>query len=542
MNNFTRKLKRDFNQWTLFTVSICFLISIPILSIAFYLFKGTGEMWSHIVNHFLFDYLKNSFILITLTGGITFIFGVSSAWIITHYNLKFNKYLRWIHLLPLTIPSYIVAYTYVGMFDNDGLFIRLLNFLGFSLKKIDFMNIYGLIWILSCSLYPYVYTSCLAMFESIPKSFKESSELLGVSKTKYFFKIVLPLAKPAIIGGLFLVSMEVLNDYGAAKYFGVQTFTTGIFRTWTMLEDLQSSIYLSALLVTIIFIINTAVKWKKKGKSYNLKNQTTPGTKTLKSYSFKTKTLCYIILFIPIVFGFIIPLSQLIYWAVLTFKNIFTIELLQVATESLTTALITTFFIMLSALFLIYSSKWNIIKKLNILTNLSTIGYVIPGAIIGIGVIRSSESIIIFFDNYLSMKVGVLFFGSIFILVYAYVFRFLAVAYNPLEANSLKLGKNMAESSYLLKKGKIKTLLNIELPILKPIILSTSLLVVIDILKELPLTLILKPYKLKTLAVRAYEYAEDERAAEAAIPALLLIGMICMLMFIINLINKRISK
>lgn len=515
-------------------------ISIPVFAIVIYLFAGTGEMWGHIVKNFLFDYIKNSLFLILGTGVLCFLFGTSTAWIVCNYDFPFRKYIEWLLFLPLAIPSYIVAYAYVGVLGNGGSLMLFLQSLGLPIQKIEMMNMFGLIWVLSCSLYPYVYAGTRAMFKSFPKSIRESSQLLGVSNRRYFFSVALPLASPAIIGGLFLVFMEVLNDYGAAKYYGINTFTTGIFRTWTALEDLQSAIYLSAILVILVLAINGLVHWQRSKKSYALKlnkaQQNQKQRKELKGF----KKFGYLsVIAVPILFGFILPVAQLLYWAFLTYEKMLNAELFWIALQSFGVALTAAFFIIITALSLTYFSRWNHLNGFHIFKKISTIGYVLPGAIIGIGIIRSSQSIIDFFSNTFSLQIGYLFYGSSIVLIYAYVFRFLAVAFNPLEANSLKLGKNLSESSYLLGISKIKTLFKIELPLLKNTLISAFLLVFIDTLKELPLTLILKPYNLQTLAVKAYEYADDERVAEAALPALVLIFVIILLMIFLNIWDKK---
>ncbi|MFT6358624.1 MAG: iron(III) transport system permease protein [Saprospiraceae bacterium] len=519
------------------------LIAIPLLAIIVYLFFGVGEMWQHIVSHFLLDYVKNSFVLLLGTGVLCFLFGTSTAWIIANYEFRFRKWIEWLLFLPLAIPSYIVAYAYVGLLGNGGTLIRGSQALGIPIEKVEMMNIYGLIWVLSCSLYPYVYGSVSAMFKSFPTRIREASYLLGASSWRYFFSIALPLASPAIIGGLFLVFMEVLNDYGAAKYYGIQTFTTGIFRTWTMLEDLQSAVYLSALLVVIVFIINGLIRWQRGEKSYVLKDIAAKQQNAQrKSWCGSQKILFPLILGTPILFGLILPVGQLLYWAFLTFETMFTAELFSIALQSLGLAFVATFFIVITALILIFFSRWNHVKSIRLIQKIATIGYVIPGAIIGIGIMRSSQTFINFFADTLHLKIGFLFYGSSVILIYAYVFRFLAVAFNPLESNSLKLGKYLSESSYLLGRSKFKTLFKIELPLLRNVLISTFLLVFIDILKELPLTLILKPYHLQTLAIKTYEYADDERVAEAAIPALLLILIIVLLLILIKFLDRFFRK
>jgi iron(III) transport system permease protein len=516
-------------------VTMGILLGIPLFSIAINLFGGVGDMWSHILEYFLFEYISNSAYLLAGTGVICSLLGVSTAWIINKYEFKYRKLISWLLYMPLAIPSYIVAYTYVGLFGNGGSLILILQKLGFGIQKIEFMNTLGLIWVLSISLYPYVYGSLRAMFSNYPHTLRDAAYLLGANENKYFFKIALPMASPALIASLFLVFMEVLNDYGAAKYYGINTFTTGIFRTWTALEDLSSAIYLSAILLVLVFALMRLNRWMRSRRSYafKIKANTTQESRRVKLEG-KRKYVVYSILSIPILFGLVFPLGQLIHWASLNMEALYSSELWEVAFQSVSLASVSAVLILLFALMLLYLSKWNYIKSLNFFSRIPAIGYVLPGAIIGIGIIRSSQGIINFFQNQFDLQMGYLFYGSSFVLIYAYIFRFMAVAYNPIEASSLKLGKGLSESSYLLGANRWKTIFKIDFPLLKPVILSTFLLVFIDLMKELPLTLILKPYDLNTLALNAYAYADDERLVEAAWPALLLVAMIGVLMVILN--------
>ena len=531
-----KHFKRDFNKWTVLIVAVSLFLAIPVFSILISLFRGNGEMWEHITTYFLFDYIKNSIILIFGTGLLTFTIGTSSAWIISRYTFRYKKIIEWLLFMPLAIPSYIVAYTYVGLIGNGGTFIEILRDFGFSVIRVEMMNIYGLIWVLSFSLYPYVYAGTRTIFQSYPSQLKHTASLLGVSNKKYFFSVALPLASPAIIGGLFLVFMEVLNDYGAAKYYGVSTFTTGIFRTWTALEDLQSSIYLSAILVILVFILVLIVKWLRGRRSYNLTQTNTnqKSTDNRVKISGLKKILYLGILLIPILFGFILPLIQLVIWGIQTFDSMFNNDLIILGLESLSLGLSTALLVVFLACLLIYLSKWNYLKQFNVFSKIATLGYVIPGAIIGVGIIRTSKSLTDLFSFQFDFEIGHLVYNSILVLIYAYLFRFIAVAYNSIEGNTLKIGNNLSESSYLLGYGKIKTFFKIDFPLLRSALLSSFILVLIDVMKELPLTLILKPYNLSTLAVRAYEYAEDERVAEAALPALLLIFLIGTMITLLN--------
>ena len=540
MHTYFKHIKRDFSQWSIYTLAIGLFIAIPLLAIVVYLFYGVGEMWGHVTTYFLKDYIINSLILLFGTGILCFFIGTANAWIISNYNFPGRKLAEWLLFLPLAIPSYIVAYTYVGLLGNGGSLVLLFQSSGLPIQKVEMMNIYGLIWVLSFSLFPYVYASARAVFKSYPKEVRETANLLKASNQKYFWGIALPMALPAITGGLFLVLMEVLNDYGAAKYYGVNTFTTGIFRTWTALEDLQSAIYLSAILVLLVLLLAGLARWHRGKKSFTLKMNFARNKhqqkKTLRGFK---KILYLSIIWGTILMGFALPFSQLLYWAALTFESIFDLQLFQVALQSIGVALLATLFILINALAIIYFSRWNRIKTFNIFPGIATIGYVIPGAIIGIGILRSSQSIVNFASSAFDLKIGYLFYSSSFVLIYAYIFRFIAIAYNLIGASSLKLGKCLTESAYLLGLGKLSALFRIELPLIKRTLVSAFLLVFIDIMKELPLTLILKPYNLQTLAVKAYAFADDERVAEAALPSLLLIIIIGLLMIVLNHREKK---
>ena len=493
-------------------------------------------MWEHITTYFLFDYIKNSIILIFGTGLLTFTIGTSSAWIISSYTFRYNKIIEWLLFMPLAIPSYIVAYTYVGLIGNGGTFIEILRDFGFSVIRVEMMNIYGLIWVLSFSLIHMFMLEQEQFFKAILLNLSIQHLYLAFPIRNISFSVALPLASPAIIGGLFLVFMEVLNDYGAAKYYGVSTFTTGIFRTWTALEDLQSSIYLSSILVILVFILVLIVKWLRGRRSYNL-TQTNSNQKNADNrvkISGLKKILYLGILLIPILFGFILPLIQLVVWGIQTFDSMFNNDLIILGLESLSLGLSTALLVVFLACLLIYLSKWNYLKQFNVFSKIATLGYVIPGAIIGVGIIRTCKSLTDLFSFQFNLEIGHLVYNSILVLIYAYLFRFIAVAYNSIEGNTLKLGKNLSESSYLIGYGKIKTFFKIDFPLLRNALISSFILVLIDVMKELPLTLILKPYNVSTLAVRAYEYAEDERVAEAALPALFLIFLIGTMITLLN--------
>ncbi len=511
----------------------------PGLVILTKLFYGPGESWPHLVQNLLFNYTINSIWLIFGSTVFTFVLGVSSAWIISRYKIPFRSLLEWLLILPLAIPSYITAYAYAGVFDYGGPFSLLLENMGIELFKIDVMGIYGLVFVLGASLFPYVYVASRAVFLYQSNTMIEASRLLAKKDMVTFFKIVLPLARPAIFGGVLLVIMEVLNDYGAAKYYGVNTFTTGIFRAWFSLEEPSTAIYLSAILLLLVGFVIFLERLSRGSKKYNPYGSNNNVLATIVPSGLKSVLLFGIVL-LPLVIGFVIPVLQLGYWGFLTYSEVLSASFFQIALQSFGIALVTALSSVVLAICILYFPKWNTIDSLKNSYNLAILGYAIPGAVLAIGVIipilaidRSLQTI---FRDLFALDVGLVLTGSLLVLVYAYMVRFLAVAFNPILAQNLKIGDTVGESSRLLGKGNFKTFLKIELPLLKPGLLSAFILVFVDIMKELPLTLILKPYNVQTLAVKAYEYASDEQIMEASIPSLCIIATV---MVPIILLNKQ---
>ncbi len=521
-----RRLKRDSNKWSIFTLAIVLFLALPVISIAVKLFDGPGETWSHIVDHLLLDYIGNSLFLVIVCSALVLIFGVSSAWFVSRFEFPFREQMEWLLILPLAIPSYIVAYAYAGIFDYGGSLELIFRWVGLNSIRIDIMNKSGLAFILSISLFPYVYVSARAFFLNQASNLLEASKMLGVGELRSFFNLMLPLARPAIIAGLILVLMEVLNDYGAAQYYGVSTFTTGIFRAWFALEEPETAVYLSALLIIIVFTLILFEKWQRRKRKFSpiKSNDIFTHRKVGRPW---TRFAIFIAVLIPVLLGFILPLAQLIYWAILTYSRVFNPDFLMLSLQSFGIAIITAAFTVFFATLLIYFSKWSFLGFIRNLARMGILGYAIPGAVIAIGImiptLTFDKWLIRMLDYFFSIKTGFLINGTLVALVYAYCVRFLAVAFNPIESTALKVNSSIPDSSKMLGVGNLRTFMKIELPLIKTGLLSAFILVFIDVLKELPLTLILKPFNINTLAVKAFEYASDEMVMEASIPSLFII-------------------
>ncbi|MEM8524133.1 MAG: iron ABC transporter permease [Bacteroidota bacterium] len=513
-------------------------MALPTLVIFVKLFAGAGETWGHIVEYLLLRYLSNSFYLAIACSLLTILLGVSTAWWSTRYEFPLRKPLEWLLILPLAIPSYTTAYAYAGIFDYGGSLELLLRPLSWGIPKVDVMNIHGLVLVLSISLYPYVYVACRAFFLHQSQNLIEAAQLLGGNSIRNFFKLILPIARPAIVGGVILVLMEVLNDYGAAKYYGVNTFTTGIFKAWFGYEEIETAVYLAALLLAMIFSLIFLEQWQRRRKKFTSQDKSRKPLKRILLSKPKQYLLLGMIA-LPAIFGFLIPVAQLLYWAFLTYESVLKASFFSIALQSLLIATLAAVACVLFAVLLLYTSHWNYLKSIKSLSKFGVLGYAIPGAVIAVGIYIPSLYVDRWLMKMLGAKVGLILTGTIIALIYAYVVRFLAVAYNPIASGREKIQNTLVEASYSLGKGTLFTFFKIEFPLLQTAIFSAMILVFIDVMKELPLTLLLKPYEVQTLAVKAYEYASDELVMEAALPSLLIILTGVLPVIILNKLIRR---
>lgn len=531
------------NYWVLGSILILLIVVTPLLTIFLKLFDSPGSTWHHLTETLLLGYFKNTVWLLIGVAACTFAMGVSSAWILTNYHFPGRKYFEWLLILPLGFPGYIMAYTYVGLLDYSGPIQSVLrNSFGIQLtgSVIDIMNLPGAVFILSITLFPYVFLLSRASFVQQSKTLQEASSILGKGNWQTFRKVALPMARPAIVGGIALVCMEVLNDYGAVKYFGVNTFTTGIFRAWFSMGDTTTAIYLAAILMTMVFVILWLENLQRGHKRYAPASGTgKPMIRThatgMKKWGFTA--FCTILFLI----SFLLPFMQLLYWVMLTYKKVIDGEFVLLILRSFSLAVGAGVIIAIFSVVLLYSLRLSPFKWLRNVTGISTLGYAIPGAVIAIGImiplLKLDHWIL---DNLYASPGRLLISGTLIALIFAYVVRFMAVGYNPIDAGFQKIGIHINETSRLLGQNTWKTLWKVELPLIKSSLFSGILLVFVDVLKELPLTLILRPFNYQTLATKAFDMATNEMIAESANASLIIIltGIIPIL-FLNRLIGRK---
>jgi iron(III) transport system permease protein len=517
------------NFWKLIPIFFLLVFILPLFFVLSSLFGEFNDNWSHLIEYVLPKYVSNSLILIFGVAILSLILGVGTAWFLTNFDFLGKSWLEWAIILPLAIPPYILAYTFTGLFDSYGSANEMIRYL-FNLES-DFIffpnvrNIYGAIVVFSFTLYPYVYLTTRMAFLNQSRSLMEAGKLLGNSNRLLFFRLAVPLVRPAIIAGLALVIMETLSDFGAVDHFAIQTFTTGIFRTWYGMYDLSTAMQLSSFLFIFVAIFIFLERFERRRMSYSYANSTFKKTDSSSLEGFKN-FFAFLFCFLPLFIGFILPIIELLNWAVFFPSENF-------LSNNLIATLLNTIFLGVTAGIIcsIFALVINFLKRfhkgwlLGFSSQLLTLGYALPGIILAIGIINFFS----FLDkNFLNLFFEVTLLGSLIGLMLAYVIKAYALANNTIESGFQRINFSIDDVSLSLKKSKFDIFFKIHMPLMKTSILTSLLLVTSEVIKELPATLILRPFNFDTLAVTTYIYASEERMYEAASPAIMivLIGLI----------------
>ena len=523
-------------RWIVGSLFIALLLLLPIATLFIKLFSDPGKNFSYLWETVLIDYTFNTFYLIFITSLFTLLFGLFPAWIISNYRFIGRNFYDLVLFLPLAIPSYIMAFTYIDILSFTGpvqSFLRN-NFPWLATYfNIDYLQIETLGILLGLALYPYVYTAARVAFSLLGSSYIDLSKSLGLSTIKIFYKIILPLSRPAIFSGLFLVFMEVLNEYGAVKYFGINTYTTGIFKAWFSLGDIGTAIQLACLLLLVVFFFFVLEKISSSKTKFFYETNS-PIQRLL--YVNKDKLLfIHLVCSIPFILGFFIPLIFIINNVFQTYLSIDFVRLFTLSFNTIFVSSLSSFIIIIVALFFLFIEKISKTKINTIISQFISLGYAIPGAVIGLGLIMLFSNII---DSFFSISL----IGSFYVLIYAYVIRFLAVGKSPIKSSLEKHPESYDDTGKNLGLGPFKLLQKIHLPINKFALISAFIVTFIDIMKELPITLILRPFNFDTLATQTYEFAIEEMLplSSAYSLSIIIIGSM-LLLFLKNVINKQLN-
>lgn len=522
--------------WNIATIGIALLVAIPIFTVISNIFVSSGDVWSHLASTVLPNYVMNSFWLMIGVGTGVFLIGVGSAWLITMCSFPGSKQFQWLLILPMAVPAYLLAYTYTDFLAFTGPVQNTIRTLtGWGYGDYWFPNIrslWGAILLMSLVFFPYVYLLTRAAFLEQSTSLLEAGRSLGATSTESFFKIALPLARPSIAAGMALALMETLNDFGTVDYFGVQTFTTGIYRTWFGLGERVAAAQLSAFLMIFILILILLERWSRNKMDTRQSGTGRYKQITLFQLSGWKAWGSTIFCSIPVLFGFLIPVLILTEMMMANFETAIDSRFIQFSINTILVAVITGFVALLVALIMAYGTRLRPNLLTRSATKIGSMGYAIPGSVIAVGILIPFGWMDNTVDSWMrenfGLSTGLLLSGTIFALIFAYVVRFLAVAFNTVEASLGKITSNMDEAAQGMGFSFGKTLRKIHIPMMSGSLFAAIMLVVVDVIKELPATLIVRPFNFDTLAVQVYRLASDERLAESsgAALAIVIVGLI----------------
>ena len=529
------------NKNTVLLFVIILLVITPIMTVMSFIFQPSTELWGHLSDNLLIDYLLNTGMIVISVALLTIIIGVSCAWLVTNFTFPGVNIFKWLLVMPIAIPTYVSAYIYAGLFEPSGMiFDSVENYLGLGKELYDLIelrNIYGVIFILSICLYPYVYLLSYSSFKEQSYCALEVGKSLGLSDKELFSRVSIPLARPGIIAGVSLVVMESLAEFGTMDYYGVRTFTTGIYRTWFAFGDETSALHLASILLTFVFIIIIIEKFSR-GKSQYV--NTSQKSKKIKARDLNGIYGIYACLWCLLftLLGFILPVIQLLFWLSETYSYIFEDYYIQVIKNTVSIATIASIIIVLISIYSSYINRATDNLYIKSSLKIFTLGYSIPGVVIAVGIIIPLTMV----DNFQARIFGSPLYylsGSFFALVLCYLVRFSTISYNATESGLGKIKKNIDLTVQSFGLSNFSILKKIHMPIMKTTLITSFILVFVDIVKELPATLILRPFNFDTLAINIYELASSEQLSYIASPSLILI--LISLIPVILLIRKNIN-
>ena len=519
---------KKINIWFLFSLIISAFVCVPILTVFSSFFQDTSNYYEILKNTFLIEYILNSLTLLILVLIFTLILGTGTAYLVSFFKFPLSDFFKWALILSFAVPPYIYAYSLTAFFDNYGTaFTILTNIFGEGeynkiIPKVNGM--FGATLSMTFSLFAYVFILSRASFLYQSQNLIDLGKNLGFSRFKSFFNIILPAARPAIVAGLSLVAMETLAEFGAVDFFSINTLTTGIYNSWIAFDDLAFANRIASLLLLFIFslFIIENLSRKKAKYHFNIKGGFKQKEK-IKLFGYKS-LLAFIFCFFVFFMSFLFPLSQMLYWTIKFPENLFDLQIINLLLNTLYLALLSSLVLIIFSLISNYGNRVTNNRTLNILSTLSISGYAIPGVILAVAFI----TFIAWFDNTIVKSLGFLsikkvFIGSILGLVIVYFIRFYSLAFNGIKSGYEKINIAVDESAYLLGYSKRKTFTNIHIPFLRNSLLFIIILISLEIIRELPITLILRPFNFETFATTAYIFASEDLLEAAAVPSLFLI-------------------
>jgi iron(III) transport system permease protein len=515
------------------TLLIAALVAVPILSVASQLFSaGTGETWAHLAATLLPEYIVTSLWLCLGVGIGVALLGVGAAWLITHMDFAGRRTFEWALVLPLAMPAYVMAYTYTDLLQYSGpLQSALREAMGWSRADYRFPDVRstgGAVLMFVSVLYPYVYLLARTAFLERGGGVMEAGRSLGLTPWQSFVRVSLPMARPAIAAGVALALMETLADYGTVSYFAVQTFTTGIYRAWFSLGDRAAAAQLSMCLlgfVLLVLALEHASRGRARFHGTGLRRQPPRGNRLTGWRAALAFAACCV----PLLVGFALPCGALLHMALTEGDAQFGARFFELSRNSLVVSALTAAFAVALAVLVAYARRIDAGPASRIAHWTAGMGYALPGSVIAVGVLipvaRLDNALVQWLQAHFGWQGGLLLTGSIAALVFACLVRFLASALQTVDAALHRVTPHMDDAARSLGLTPPETLRRVHLPLLRRGLLTAGLLVFIDVMKELPATLVMRPFNFDTLATQAYRLASDERLAEASTASLAIVAV-----------------
>ena len=527
---------------TLAAMIIAAFIAAPVLSVFSNVFVGgTSDTWAHLSDTVLGDFVFNTVVLCVGVGlGVASI-GITTAWLTTMLDFPGRRFYEWALVLPMAMPAYVMAYAYTDFLQFVGpVQSGLRAFFGWRAGDYwfpDVRTVGGAVTMFMFVLYPYCYILVRTAFLERAGGMLEAGRSLGLGPWGCFLHVSLPLARPAVVAGTALALMETLADFGTVSYFGVQTFTTGIYRAWFSLGDRIAAAQLAAALLTFVVLV-LSLEYASRGRARFNNTSRQQGAPARRNLPLGLGLLASFACFMPLLLGFLLPAALLLRMAFVDGDAQFGPRFVQLARNSFVFAAVSSVIAVVLAVLLAYAARLARTSLPAAMNRIVGLGYAVPGSVIAVGVLipvtRLDTWLVQVWQASFGVNPGLILSGGIAALVYAYLARFLAVALNAVESSLGKITASMDDASRSLGCGKWETLRRVHVPILRGSLLSAALLVFVDVMKELPATLVIRPFNFDTLATQAHTLAADERLAEASTAALIIVAVGLLPMFVIS--------
>lgn len=535
------------SPWLWGALLIALPVLVPILTVAGSLLLPADAAWEHLRATVLPGYLGNTLALLGLVAVLTLVLGVSCAWLIASFEFRGSATLQWALVLPLAAPSYVVAYVYADLLEPGGpLQLAISGWFGLPnapLPLPPLRSLGGAAIMLGLTLYPYVYLLALNGFAQQTTGYRDAARMLGLGPWARWWRVTLPMARPAVIGGLALALMETAADYGVVEYFGVPTLTSGIFRTWYALGEHRAATQLAGWLFLVVTLLVVVELYARRGARNNPTNGSSAAQRQPLSPLKGLAAAGWCAL--PVTLGFVIPLLLLCWHAVTVGDPLPAPAFLRFIGNTLGVAALGATLAVLAALWLAYAERLQPLPALRLTSRVATLGYALPGMVLAVGMLgpltELDKGLADLYHAVTGEPGRLILTGSIVALVFVYVARFLTAAYNAINSGLQSLSPELDAASRSLGVGALATLRRVHLPLLLPVVSSAGLLVFIDIIKELPATLILRPFNFETLATRTYRLAADERVPEAATAALIIVALSLLPTLFLGLRSRRVQ-